>query len=84
MLHKVRRMINLTNCIWFAFVTFAKLSIAKKTEHNQPFRHQVSVSGRIARSHSITDEASKSHESRGVRLVDFARLERSYPDPCTT
>ena len=84
MLPEVRHMIDLTNCIWFSFVAFAKLSIAKKTEHDRPFRHQVSVFGRVARSHSITDEASKSHESRGVRLVDFARLERSYPDPCIT
>ena len=68
MLSEVRQMVDLTNCICFAFVTFAKLSVAKKTDHDRPFRRQVSMSGGIARSHSITDEASKSHESRGVKM----------------
>jgi hypothetical protein len=70
MLPEVRLMVDLTNCIWLAFVTFAKLSIAEKIDRDRPFRYQVSMFGGIARSHSITDEASKSHASRRVKMKD--------------
>lgn len=68
MLPEVRLMVDLTNCIWLAFMTFAKLSIAEKTDRDRPFRYQVSMSVGIARSHPITDEASKSHVSRRVKM----------------
>ena len=68
MLLEVCHMVDLTNCIWLAFVTFAKLSIAEKTGCDRPFRYQVSMFGGIARSHSITDKASKSHVSRRVEM----------------
>lgn len=71
MLPEVRLMVDLTNRIWLAFVTFAKLSIAEKTDRDRPFRCQVSMSGGIARSHSITDEASKSHVSGRVEIKDL-------------
>jgi hypothetical protein len=63
MLSEVRHMIDLTNCILFAFVTFAKLSVAEKTDRDRPFGHQAPMFGGIPRSHSITDEAIKSHKS---------------------
>jgi len=74
MLSEVCHMIDLTNCTWFAFVTFAKLSVAEETGRNLPSGHQASMFGGILRSHSIIDEANKSHKSREIeRRIQVSR-----------